>query len=151
MALTDPRALAEWLMPNNFEPVLGREFEFQTDPYFVCTGRTLCRVTELDPPRRMAWTWKIVTKDGKRDIPEMLITWTLSEHEGGTRLVLEHHGLDQAPWWVKMSMGMGWGTMISRWVPKVIANIKGGAFTPGAIPLEKRCYKVRTISPEMVR
>jgi uncharacterized protein YndB with AHSA1/START domain len=31
-ALTDPQALAEWLMPNNFEPVVGRKFRFHVDP-----------------------------------------------------------------------------------------------------------------------
>ena len=151
VALTDPRALAEWLMPNDFQPILGHIFEFRTDPYFVCTGRTICRITELDPPRRMAWTWKIVTKEGKRDIPEMLVTWTLTPEGSGTRLVLEHSGLERAPWWVKFSMGFGWGTMVKSWVRKVAGNVKNGVFTPGAIPLQKRCYKVSTVPVEYVR
>src|SRR5260370_5600951 len=32
LALTAPQALAEWLMPNNFEPVVGRKFRFHVDP-----------------------------------------------------------------------------------------------------------------------
>ena len=32
LALTDPQALAEWLMPNNFEPVAGHKFRFHVDP-----------------------------------------------------------------------------------------------------------------------
>lgn len=151
VALTDPRALAEWLMPNNFEPVLGHTFEFRTDPYFVCTGRTICKVTELDPPRRMAWTWQIVPKPGGREFPEMLVTWTLHPEGSGTRLVMEHHGLDRAPFWVRMGMGFGWGTMVKSWIPKVAARVTNGTFTPGAIPLEKRCYKCAGVPAEFVR
>ena len=31
-ALTDREALAQWLMPGDFEPVLGREFQFRAPP-----------------------------------------------------------------------------------------------------------------------
>ena len=31
-ALTDPRLVAEWLMENDFEPTVGRKFNFRTKP-----------------------------------------------------------------------------------------------------------------------
>jgi uncharacterized protein YndB with AHSA1/START domain len=31
-AITDPRALEAWLMPNDFRPVVGHTFTFRTDP-----------------------------------------------------------------------------------------------------------------------
>jgi uncharacterized protein YndB with AHSA1/START domain len=31
-ALTDPELLACWLMPNDFEPWIGHQFTFRTDP-----------------------------------------------------------------------------------------------------------------------
>lgn len=31
-ALTDPKALAAWLMPNDFAPVVGHRFTFRAPP-----------------------------------------------------------------------------------------------------------------------
>ena len=31
-ALTDPEELASWLMPNDFQPVVGHQFTFRTHP-----------------------------------------------------------------------------------------------------------------------
>lgn len=156
VALTDPRALAEWLMPNTFRPVLGHEFEFRYDPMPGCgSGRTVCKVLEIEPPRRMVWSWTNCTPSERvPSKPAMRITWTLTPEHGGTRLVLEHAGLEHESWMIGMMMSFGWGTMIKRWIPRVLAHVStDGAhvFTPGAIPLEKRCYKCRTIPAEFVR
>lgn len=152
VALTDRHALAEWLMPNDFEPVAGRPFRFQVDPMPGCGGLTECEVLEIDPPRRMVWSWVIVPKDvnAPRHKP-MTITWTLRPESGGTRLILEHAGAEVLTWWYRFSMNMGWGTMVKRWIPKVLKNVKDRRFTPGAIPLKKRCYKVKTVPDDITR
>jgi len=55
LALTDPQALAEWMMPNNFEPVVGRKFRFHVDPMpGPYPGGSECEVLEVDAPRRNA-------------------------------------------------------------------------------------------------
>ena len=56
-ALTSSEALAAWLMPNDFEPVVGRRFTFRTRPAPGFDGIVRCEVLELDPPRRMVWSW----------------------------------------------------------------------------------------------
>jgi uncharacterized protein YndB with AHSA1/START domain len=84
-ALTDPVALADWLMPNDFQPVLGHLFEFRTDPTPGFDGIIHCEVTELDPPRRLAFTWKTSALD-------TIVIFTLEPAPGGTRLILEHKG-----------------------------------------------------------
>src|SRR5688500_1410771 len=61
-ALTDPRALAEWAVPNDFKPLAGHEFRFQVDPFGPFSGIMECRVLEIDPPRRMVWSWVTVPK-----------------------------------------------------------------------------------------
>lgn len=152
VALTDPRALAEWLMPNDFKPVKGHKFRFQVDPMLGCgNGITQCEVLEIDPPRRMVWSWKgplkVVTPDSKGTT----VTWTLTPEGTGTRLVLLHEGLEVLPLWARFSMGFGWGTMVKDWIGKVAANVSQGVFTPGAIPLNKRCYKTKTIPPDLVQ
>ncbi len=58
-ALTSSEALAAWLMPNDFKPFVGHRFTLQTKPRraFGFDGTVRCEVLELDPPRRMVWSW----------------------------------------------------------------------------------------------
>jgi uncharacterized protein YndB with AHSA1/START domain len=153
VALTDPRAIAEWLMPNNFKAEVGHRFYFQTDPMPMCEARTECEVIECDPPRRLAYTWLIVWRKRYRTEPQpMVVSWTLTPEQGGTRLLFE-----QSPYsgprafWTRFSMNMGWGLMHKKLIPRVLASVRAGEFTPGAVPLAKRHYKARTIPDELVR
>ncbi len=152
VALTDPRAIAEWLMPNDFKAELGHKFQFQTDSMPGCRHSiTDCEVIELDPPRRLAYTWVSHLGRGPNPRPTT-VRWTLHAEGGGTRLEFEHVGIEVIPLWARLMMRFGWGTMIKRWIPKVARNVgEDGTFTPGAIPLHKRCYKVKTIDAHMVR
>jgi uncharacterized protein YndB with AHSA1/START domain len=86
-ALTDRRTLAEWLMPNDFEPRVGRRFRFRPK-----SGRgqlspppIACQVVEVMPGERLAYSWR----ERPDELPD-LVTWTLEPVESGTRLRLEH-------------------------------------------------------------
>lgn len=153
VALTDPRAIAEWLMPNDFKPVVGHRFWFKTDPMPFCEDHTECEVVECDPPRRLAYTWLIVwRKQYKRPTMPMLVSWTLTPERGGTRLVFEQSAYDgPRKWWTELSMGMGWGMMHKKLLPRVLKNVKDGVFTPGAVPLAKRVYRAKTVPERFVR
>lgn len=124
-ALTDAQALAQWLMPNNFVPEVGRAFEFRFDTMGPMRGITECRVLELQPPAsgraHMVWSWSAAIKQGQTpaNTPDMRIEWTLEAHEGGTRLTFIHSGLELIPWMYRMMMTFGWGTMLKRWLPAV--------------------------------
>ncbi len=154
VALTDPRAIAEWLMPNNFRAEVGAEFRFECDPAPMtkCGSVTRCRVLECDPPRRLVYSWMNTTPEGADIADEpMTVAWTLEARDGGTLLRFEQHGLETLGWLPRKMMTFGWGTMIKRWIPRVASNVDGaGVFTPGAIPREKRCYKTTTVSEEMI-
>jgi uncharacterized protein YndB with AHSA1/START domain len=56
-ALTSSEALAAWLMPNDFQPVAGHRFTFRTKPAPGFDGIVRCQVLELEPPRRIVWSW----------------------------------------------------------------------------------------------
>lgn len=87
-ALTDPAALARWLMPNDFAPRLGHRFTFIVPPADRdWSGAVACEVVALDPPRHLAFTWA-----SEPLLPETLVTWTLDAIPGGTRVRLAHTG-----------------------------------------------------------
>jgi uncharacterized protein YndB with AHSA1/START domain len=147
LALTDPQALAEWLMPNNFEPVVGRKFRFHVDPMpGPYPGGSECEVLEVDAPRRLVYTWACLRKDQtKPHPPPTTVTWTLTPEPGGTRLVLEHSGFEYESFWLRVSMNMGWGRMIKKLLPRVLHNVNEALFIPGAIV--KRDYGTKTVPP----
>lgn len=152
VAITDRHALAEWLMPNDFEPIVGHRFRFQIDPMPGCNTLTQCEVLEVDRPRKLVYSWLPVPKDSKAPLPQpSIVTWTLNAERGGTRLVLEHRGLEIIPWWQRLMMNFGWGTILKRWIRKMLANVHDGRFMPGVIPLHKRCYKCKTIPEHLTR
>jgi uncharacterized protein YndB with AHSA1/START domain len=87
-ALTSSEALAAWLMPNDFQPVAGHRFSFQTKPRraFGFDGVVRCQVLELDPPHRMVWSWA-------GGSIETTVTFTLEPAAGaGTTLRMRQEG-----------------------------------------------------------
>jgi uncharacterized protein YndB with AHSA1/START domain len=89
-ALTSSEALAAWLMPNDFEPAVGRKFTLTTKPAPGFDGIVRCEVLELEPPSRMVWAWA----GGNIDTT---VTFTLEAADAGhTRLRMHQvgfHGL----------------------------------------------------------
>ncbi|MEO0455393.1 MAG: SRPBCC domain-containing protein [Cyanobacteria bacterium P01_A01_bin.114] len=91
-ALTHPKALATWLMENNFEPYVGRRFQFKEASLPGLETVIDCEVIALEPPRRLVYTWRT------RAMPiPSLVTWMLMPIDGGgTQLQLRHSGLTKA-------------------------------------------------------
>ena len=150
-ALTDPHALAEWLMPvTAFEPTVGSKFRFQYDPERLCpSGIVDCEVLESEPPRRLVWSFQNRASEGARQPPPMRIEWTLTPVAGGTRLELVQ-SYENQPWKIIFAMGMGWRFYLRRFLPRALNNVSSGAFTRGAIPLNKRAYKATNLPPEVI-
>jgi len=102
-------------MPNNFEPVVGRKFRFHVDPMpGPYPGGSECEVLEVDAPRRLVYSWACLRKDQTKQPPLTKVTWTLTPEPGGTRLTLEHSGLEHESFWLRFSMNMGWGRMTKK-------------------------------------
>lgn len=86
--ITDPEKLAGWLMPNDFEANVGKHFILDCEQQ----GKVSCVVKELIPERKLVYTFQSkVTK------VETLVTITLKEEKGRTRLTLIHSGWDALP------------------------------------------------------
>ncbi|MDP9001803.1 MAG: SRPBCC domain-containing protein [Myxococcota bacterium] len=87
-AVTDRRRLARWLMDNDFEARVGHKFTLRDPPTATWRGWVDCEVLELDPPRRMVWSWS-----GGVDGEAMThVVFELRPEGSGTRLVLRHEG-----------------------------------------------------------
>lgn len=85
-ALTEPALLAEWLLPVidlQLEP--GAEFTFKTQPYPGWDGTVDCRFVEIEPNRKLSYTWTVPFLD-------TVVTFTLSPTESGTRLTIVQSG-----------------------------------------------------------
>ena len=87
-ALTDPTLLAEWLLPV-FDLALepGAAFVFKTQPYPGWDGTVNCRMVEIDPHRKLSYTWVV----GDMEI-DTIVTFTLTPTASGTRLSLVQSG-----------------------------------------------------------
>lgn len=85
-ALTDPVLLAEWLLPVtglSFEP--GAAFTFTAPPQPGWDGTVNCRFLELEPHRRLSYTWVVGDID-------TVVTFSLTPTATGTRLSLVQSG-----------------------------------------------------------
>jgi uncharacterized protein YndB with AHSA1/START domain len=100
-ALTDPAILARWLMPNDFEPRVGKRFTFVADCPTSWEGNVTCEVLELVPGERMVWSWQT----SGMEHPTRLV-FEISACEGGTRLRLRHSGEADEP--IARDLKGGW-------------------------------------------
>src|SRR5436309_15744791 len=57
-ALTSAELISRWLMPNDFEPVVGKRFTFKTRPMGDWDGVVHCQVLEVVPLRRLVYSWQ---------------------------------------------------------------------------------------------
>lgn len=89
-ALTRGDLIARWLMPNDFEPVVGRKFNFRRAPMGDWNGVVECEVLEVAAERRLVYSWKGGT--GTALELDTVVTWTLTPVEAGTRLRMVHSG-----------------------------------------------------------
>ena len=79
-ALTQPHLIEEWLMKNDFNPVVKHRFNLRAD-----WGAVDCQVQAVEPNKTLTYAWD--TKDLKS-----VVTWTLTPTSTGTRLRMEQSG-----------------------------------------------------------
>lgn len=112
-AVATAEGITAWFMPNDFQPIEGSEFQLNAGQY----GMVHCKVTELDPPKRLTFDW------GK----DWSVTFELVERDNQTEFTLTHSGWDvnkvtefgQTHTMVRDIMNMGWsgiGKKLSAYV-----------------------------------
>ena len=79
-ALTQPELIEEWLMKNDFKPVVDHRFNFRAD-----WGSVDCQVMEVEPNKTLSYTWGAFGLGS-------VVTWTLTPSGKGTHLRMEQSG-----------------------------------------------------------
>lgn len=86
-ALTQPHLIEEWLMKNDFKPVVGHSFNLKGD----WGGVLDCEVLAVEPNRTLSYTWNFVHDDAAFNLTSV-VTFTLTPTATGTRLRMEQAG-----------------------------------------------------------
>ena len=84
-ALTQPHLIEEWLMKNDFRPIVGHRFNLRRTPKPDLDIVVDCEVLVVEPNRTLAYTWTAFDLVG-------VVTWTLTPTRTGTHLRMEQSG-----------------------------------------------------------
>lgn len=132
-ALTDPAAIGDWLMPNDFAPRVGHCFTFRTKPAPGFDGIVQCEVLALDPPNRLAYSWK----GGGIDT---VVSYALAGEGDNTRLVMEQSGFTGIRgFMVSRILGGGWKRMIAERLPAAAARVADGRYRSEPEAPQSKC------------
>jgi uncharacterized protein YndB with AHSA1/START domain len=113
--LTKPELIAQWLMPNNFEPVVGHDFEFRTKPIpsLNLDGLMYCKVIEIIPFKKLTYSWKGGPEQGITTL-DTIVEWTLEAKDNGTELHLVQTGFNEDNISIFSAMQGGWAQNLQK-------------------------------------
>jgi uncharacterized protein YndB with AHSA1/START domain len=119
-ALIDVEEMRQWYFDlKEFEPKVGFEFEFVVE-HEGTTYHHLCRVTEVIPQKKIAYTWRYKGEPG-----DSLVTFELFDEGKKTRVRLTHTGIEtfpKTPAYARKNFEAGWtaiiGTELKQFVEK---------------------------------
>ena len=119
-ALTESPLLAQWMMNNDFEPVVGRRFQFRAEPMPNWNGVVDCEVLIVVPLQRLSYNWGV---GGSESGLQWVVLWTLTPAEGGTHLRMEHSGFGPDQQRAYQGANYGW----QRFLGALERVLDGGA------------------------
>jgi uncharacterized protein YndB with AHSA1/START domain len=86
-ALTQPHLISEWLMKNDFAPVVGHRFNLRGD----WGGVLDCEVLTIEPHKTLSYTWNHAHENAAFNLTSV-VTFTLTPTRTGTYLRMEQVG-----------------------------------------------------------
>ena len=108
-ALTQPHLIEEWLMKNDFAPIVGHRFNLRGE----WGGVLDCEVLAIEPGRTLSYTWNFAHDDPAYAL-KSVVTFTLSPTAAGTHLRMEQAGFRPEQ---KQAFGgakMGWQQFFAK-------------------------------------
>ena len=124
-ALTDVAQMREWYFDlEEFKPQVGFEFEFIVE-HEGNRYHHLCRVTDVVPEKKIAYTWRYKGQPG-----DSLVTFELSPEGEKTRLKLTHTGIEtfpSAPAYARKNFEAGWTAIVGSELKHFLEQSKAKA------------------------
>ena len=89
-ALTDSTILSQWIWGNNFQPIVGKSFQFWTEPSQWWNGKVDGEVLEVDEPYILSYSWISAGESTH-------VAWTVKENHdnNGTIVHLKQTGFSE--------------------------------------------------------
>ena len=115
--LTQEELMALWLMPNNFKPISGYEFQFRTKPIpsLDLDGIFHCKVLEIVPFQKLTYSWKGGSGNGIFTL-DTVVEWILEKYGDGTKLLLKQSGFKEVNLAIFTAMTNGWNVNIQKMI-----------------------------------
>jgi uncharacterized protein YndB with AHSA1/START domain len=114
-ALTQSPLIKDWLMDNDFQPVVGHKFQFRSTPMPNWNGVIESEVLVVEPPRKLAYGWGALGL-------ESAVTWTLTPTDAGTHVRMEHSGFGPDQDAAYKGANYGWQKFIGN-LERVVAGL----------------------------
>jgi uncharacterized protein YndB with AHSA1/START domain len=108
-ALTQPHLIEEWLMKNDFKPVVGHHFNLRGD----WGGVLDCEVLAVEPNRMLSYTWNFAHADAAYDL-KSVVTLTLTPTRTGTHLRMEQSGFQPGQKQAYGGAKAGWQQFVTK-------------------------------------
>jgi uncharacterized protein YndB with AHSA1/START domain len=91
--LTKSELMALWLMKNDFQPIVGFDFQFRSGPIpsLDFDGIFYCKVLAVEPFNKLSYSWQSGPGEGKITL-DSVVVWKLEPKDKGTEVFLEHSG-----------------------------------------------------------
>jgi uncharacterized protein YndB with AHSA1/START domain len=122
-ALTDVDQMRQWYFDlKEFKPEVGFEFEFVVE-HEDTTYHHLCRVTEVIPQQKIAYTWRYKGEPG-----DSLVTFELFDVGDKTRVKVTHTGIEtfpKTPAYARKNFEAGWTAIIGSELKKFLEKKQG--------------------------
>ncbi|QEN87611.1 polyketide cyclase [Labrys sp. KNU-23] len=117
-ALTQPHLIEEWLMKNDFDPVVGHRFNLRGE----WGGVLDCEVLTVEPHRSLSYSWNFSHDDAAYDL-KSVVTFTLTPTGAGTHLRMEQAGFRPSQRQAYGGAKAGWQQFLAN-LEKVVAGLE---------------------------
>ena len=117
-ALTQPHLIEEWLMKNDFSPVVGHRFNLRGD----WGGVLDCKVLTVEPNKTLAYTWDFAHDDAAFNL-KSVVTFTLTPTAKGTHLRMEQTGFRPEQKQASGGAKLGWQKFFAN-LEQLLARIE---------------------------
>ncbi|MGA7914190.1 MAG: SRPBCC domain-containing protein [Candidatus Acidiferrales bacterium] len=106
-ALTQGALIEQWLMKNDFQPVVGHRFSFRSTPVPNWDGLIEAEVLVVEPNSRLSYSWATMGM-------QSVVLWTLTPTTTGTHLRMEHSGFRSEEDAAYKGARYGWQNFIGK-------------------------------------